>query len=461
MTAYFPAFALLTAIAIGALLWPVFRRQQAAPRQSFEVEVYRDQLTEIERDRERGVIGPEEARAGRIEVERRLLRAASPVATQEPAAAGGPRLVLLATALLVPTLAASLYVMIGRPYLPDQPLAQRSAPPPADPSQPDVKQMVANLEARLAKSPDDVEGWLMLARSRGVMGSSQGAADAFRRALTLAANDPRAIGGLGEALTDVAGGVVTPEAKSLFTRLGEVEPRDPRTEFYLGWADSQAGDNKAALERWKTLLAATPADAPWRPRVVEAIQAAATELQLDPAAILAQVPTPPAGPQPSAEDVAAAQAMPDEDRMAMIRSMVEKLQARMDADGSDVEGWLRLAQSRQVLGENDRARATFEQALKAHPDEPALLKGYGGTLLGPVRADTGLPEVGDQAKEQFSKAAGLQPDDPELWWFLGIRALQDGRKAEARSAWEKVLAHLDPAQPEYKDIKSRLDGLGS
>ena len=295
--------------------------------------------------------------------------------------------------------------------------------------------MVANLEARLAKSPDDLEGWLMLARSRGVMGNSQGAADAFRRAQALAANDPGAIGGLGEALTDVAGGVVTPEAKSLFTRLGEVEPRDPRTEFYLGWAEFQAGDNKAALERWQSCSRRAPADAPWRPRVVEAIQAAATELQLDPAAMLAQVPTPPAPrvSQPSAEDVAAAQAMPAEDRMAMIRGMVEKLQARMDADGSDVEGWLRLAQSRLVLGENDRARATFEQALTPHPDEPALLKGYGGTLLGPVRADTGLPEVGDQANELFTKAASLQPDDPELWWFLGVRALQDGRKAEARA----------------------------
>ena len=78
MTALLPAFALLTVIAIGALLWPVFRRQQGMPRQSFEIEVYRDQLTEIERDRERGVIGPDEARAGRIEIERRLLRATSP-----------------------------------------------------------------------------------------------------------------------------------------------------------------------------------------------------------------------------------------------------------------------------------------------------------------------------------------------------------------------------------------------
>ncbi len=461
MIGLFPAFAMLTAVAIGALLWPVFRRPRSLPRQGFEIEVYRDQLAEIERDRERGVIGPEEARGGRLEIERRLLRAAGQGA-EAPAEVGtGNRLLLLATALLVPTLAAGLYAVLGSPSLPDLPLAQRQDEGPQTPGQPDVQKMVANLEARLATSPDDLEGWLMLGRSRGVLGNPQGAADAFRRALTLSANDPRAIGSLGEALTDIAGGVVTPEAKGLFTRLGEVDPKDPRSLFYLGWADSEAGDNQAALRRWQELLAATPADAPWRPRVVEAIQAAAAQLKLDPAAVLAQVPTPPAAPQPSAEDVAAAQAMPAEDRMAMIRSMVEKLQARMDADGSDVEGWLRLAQSRQVLGENDRARATFEQALKAHPDEPALLKGYGGTLLGPVRADTGLPEVGDQAREQFSKAVSLQPDDPELWWFLGIRALQDGRKAEARSAWEKVLAHLDPAQPEYKDIKNRLDSLGS
>ena len=79
----------------------------------------------------------------------------------------------------------------------------------------------------------------------------------------------------------------------------------------------------------------------------------------------------------------------------------------------------------------------------------------------PVRSDTGLPEVGDQANELLTKVAGLQPEDPEVWWYLGIRALQDGRKDQARSAWQKVLARLDPAQPEYQDIKNRIDSLGS
>ena len=454
-----PAFVGLTTIAVLAVLWPVFRRQQQVGRAPFEVEVYRDQLAEVERDRERGLIPPEEAKAARLEIERRLLRAA---AAGDAVAEAGPgrRGVVLATAILVPMLAATLYGLIGRPDLPDQPLALRQEQPGQAPVPPDVQQMVAGLEARLAESPDDLEGWLMLARSRAVLGDVPGSAEAFRRARRLAPDDARGVGGLAEALTALAGGTVTPEAKGLLIKLGELEPRDPRSAFYLGWADFQAGQHQAALDRWRGLLAGTPADAPWRPQVVDAIRTAAEQLGIDPGVEVADAPTL-AAPQPTGEDVAAAEAMTPEDQTAMIRGMVERLQARMDADGSDVEGWLRLAQSRTVLGEPERAKATFERALGLHPDEPALLKGYAKLLLGPAEGAATLPTVDDRANELLTKAAKLQPDDPEVWWFLGVRALQDGRKSDARAAWEKVLARLDPAQPEYRDLKSRIDGLGS
>ena len=112
--------------------------------------------------------------------------------------------------------------------------------------------------------------------------------------MSLAADDPRAIGGLGEALTAVAGGVVTPEAKAVFVRLAQVEPRDPRPPTIWAGPISRPASIRPALDRWRGLLAETPADAPWRPRVVEAIRAAATELRLDPDQVLAQVPAPPA-----------------------------------------------------------------------------------------------------------------------------------------------------------------------
>jgi cytochrome c-type biogenesis protein CcmH len=458
------AFTLMTVIAAGAVLWPLFRRQSEVRRESFELGVYRDQLAEIERDQERGLIAPAEAKAARLEIERRLLRVAGAVASApERHQAGGRRGLVVAAAALVPLLAVMLYAGLGSPGLPDQPIAARQDRQQPDPNRPDIERMVAQLEDRLAQNPNDLEGWLMLGRSRGVLGKPQAAIEAYRRAQSLAADDPRVLAGLGESLVVAAGGVVTPEAKQLFARLVEREPADPRAAFYLGWADAQAGDNHAALERWRELLEQAPAEAPWRPRLVEAIRAAARELKLDPDTVLAKIPTPPAAPpapQPTAEEVAQAAAMTPEQRADMIRGMVEKLDARMAADGSDPQGWLRLAQARAVLGEADRARAAYEKGLALHPDDPALLKGYAESLLGPVRGDTGLPEIGDRAAELFAKAASLQPDDPEASWYLGIRALQEGRKDEARMRWQQVLATLGPDHPDYAAVKSRLDQLG-
>ena len=459
MSLLFPALMALTAIAVLAVLWPVFRRPRPVERSHFELEIYRDQLAEIERDRERGLIAPEEARAARLEIERRLLRVADEAEAVPAEAPGRGRGPVLAAALLVPILGAGFYAALGSPELPDQPLALRQQ---QSPDMPDVEQMVARLEARLAEKPDDLEGWLMLGRSRAALGNSHGAVEAFRRAQSLAPDDPRSVAGLAEALAAANAGVVTPEARELFQRLAPLGPADPRAGFYLGWAAHQAGGFNAPLGRWRLLLAASPADAPWRPQVIEAIRAAAGELALDADQVLAQIPpAPPATtPGPTAEDVASAEAMTPEERMEMIRGMVDKLQARMDADGADVEGWLRLAQSRLVLGEPERARATFEQALGRHPAEPSLLKGYAMLLIGPAPAGGELPRVSDQAQDLLARAGRLQPDDPEIWWLLGIRALQDGREAEARAAWEKVLARLDPAQPEYAAIKSRLEQLG-
>ena len=188
----------------------------------------------------------------------------------------------------------------------------------------------------------------------------------------------------------MAGGTVTPEAKGLFARLARIEPRDPRAAFYLGWADFQAGEHSRRPGPLAPAAGRRPADAPWRPQVIEGIQAAAQQLGIDPGhggwpSARGRTAAPVAAPQPSAEDMATARPWRPRTGMAMIRGMVEKLQARMDADGSDVEGWLRLAQSRSVLGEGDRARATYEQALAQHPDEPALLKGYGQLLVGPAQ----------------------------------------------------------------------------
>src|ERR1700733_9286879 len=70
-------FAVMTAAAILAVLWPLGRGPRPAAGGS-DVLVYRDQLKEIDRDRSSGLIGEAEAEAARLEVSRRLLAAAEP-----------------------------------------------------------------------------------------------------------------------------------------------------------------------------------------------------------------------------------------------------------------------------------------------------------------------------------------------------------------------------------------------
>ena len=68
-------FASMTAAAIFAVLWPLGRSLRGAGGGS-DLNVYKDQLQEIDSDRAAGLIGDAEAEAARLEVSRRLLAAA-------------------------------------------------------------------------------------------------------------------------------------------------------------------------------------------------------------------------------------------------------------------------------------------------------------------------------------------------------------------------------------------------
>ena len=58
----------------------------------------------------------------------------------------------------------------------------------------------------------------------------------------------------------------------------------------------------------------------------------------------------------------------------MIRGMVERLAARLQQDGSDVDGWIRLVRSYMVLGEREKVHATITDARRALKDEPEKLR---------------------------------------------------------------------------------------
>ncbi|MEI8146665.1 MAG: c-type cytochrome biogenesis protein CcmI [Alphaproteobacteria bacterium] len=344
-------FAVMTAAAIFAVLVPLSRR--AVSTGGSDLAVYKDQLAEVERDFANGLIGAAEAEAARIEVSRRLLAAAAVAASNNSdGQARRRRIAAIGAIIVVPAIAFGVYGLRGNPDLPGQPLAERLRQAP-DGQQ--VTQLISRIETHLAANPEDGRGWEVLAPVYMQMGRYADAVRARANALRILGVDADREADLAEAMTSLAQGVVTAEAKAGFFRALARDPGHPKAVFFIGLAAEQDGKPADALKIWSDLLAGSPAGAPW----IDLLRTEITRLGGTPPQ--PTQPTPPAsGPGSAAGNAIAA--LPPTEQMQMIRGMVEGLAARLATDGSDFEGWMRLIRAQVVLGETDKARAALSEA---------------------------------------------------------------------------------------------------
>jgi cytochrome c-type biogenesis protein CcmH len=348
-------FALMTAAAIFAVLWPLSRAGR--PQQDGnEAAVYRDQLTEIDRDVATGLINPPEAAAARVEISRRLLAAVDNQPETTSRSSVKLRRVAAVIALIgLPLVAVGLYYPLGSPELPDSPLAQRSRTPAATQS---LDKLVAQVEQHLEAEPADGRGWTILAPVLARLGRMDDAVHAFRNSITYSGENATRRADLGEALVAAAGGIVTGEAKAEFERAVALNADEVKANYFLGLAAEQDGHAAEAAAIWRAMLAKAPPDAPWRPL----IQSALVRVGGTPAPAL------------SNDAMTAAKDMSESDRSAMIRSMVERLATRLHQNGDDVEGWLRLVRAYMVMGDADKAKAASSDARQALAKDPGRLQ---------------------------------------------------------------------------------------
>jgi cytochrome c-type biogenesis protein CcmH len=274
-------FALLAFVALLPILATLLRGSRTAPsRSSFDQGVYRDQLSELDRDIARGLITQTEADAARLEIQRRLL-----AADKRPAAP--PRLSrspALAAAVFVTVAAGSVssYLWLGAPGLPDAPSSAHKAEIAQEPGRSPLQQVTAALAARLKQNPSDAKGWLLYGRSLAMLSNWDQAAVAYRHAMDLGQTSPDVVGGYAEILVMRVGGTVTPTAKAAFQQVLEADPTSGIARYYLAIAALQAGEPRKAIDGLQALLAELPADSALRPklgqRVAEAAQAAGIPL---------------------------------------------------------------------------------------------------------------------------------------------------------------------------------------
>jgi cytochrome c-type biogenesis protein CcmH len=477
----------LTTFAVALLLGPlVLRGRGAQARDAYNLAVYRDQLAEIERDVERGILSADEAAAAKAEIGRRIL-ALTPSAA--PRAASSTPLVVAGMAILVlPFAAWTLYWDLGSPSLADQPFGSRKAEDVRAPAQganphTDMADAVKQLTAHLQAHPDDLEGWLLLARSDLDLSHYADAVDAYRHAAELSGQKPEIVGDWGEAQVLAAGGTVTAEAKQAFETALADKDSAPRSRYYLALAKEQAGDAKGALQDWVDLEADSPDDADWLPLLRRRIADAAKAAGIDPASLKTSSgaprkpppPTPPAQatappaqaaaptqgepnmPSP-AQVAAAAQAtngMSAQDRQAMIEGMVGKLAERLQQNPDDADGWTRLGRAYLVLDKPDKAVDAYAHAAKLKPDDVDLKQQYAEAIVEAGGGDN----PPDAATALFRQVLDADPQNAEALWYVGIAEASAGHAQTAHDLWTRLLAQLPADAPVRQQVQDRLAAL--
>lgn len=374
----------LTAIVLFALLRPLTSGTAGdESRAAFDATVYRDQLGEVESDRERGLIGAADAEAARIEIARRLLASDEEARGDDAQPSRVPaKAVAIGLAVILPALALGLYLVYGSPRLPDQPLVARLQDPASDKN---LEALVARVEARLREHPDDGEGWDVIAPVYMGWHRYADAAEAFRQATLLLGESAKRLAGYGQALVLANDGVVTEDARAVLERASALDPDLIQPKLVLIIAKEQDGQLAAAAEAWRALIASAPADAPWRKLAEERLAqdeaklaGSAPDQPVPDKAVPDQPATTAGAPMqgkgaPTAEDIAAAQNMNPADRQGMIERMVQELADRLAQNSDDLAGWLKLVRAYSVLDRKDDAVKALERAKTQFSGDAAAL----------------------------------------------------------------------------------------
>jgi len=376
MTMLWVIAGLMTAVVLAPLLVPLLRvRQVDEPaRADYDIAVFKDQLSELDRDIERGLLNKDEAETAKVEIQRRMLTAAGMEDAGQDTTPGQSRLLAAIIGIAVPVASFSFYLYLGAPNVPNQAFADRNISQEISQRQGkldkrEVLQMAAKLEESLKKDPTNLQAWKLLARTYLTISEFERALAAYEQAMKVGSRHPDIVSSYAEALVMQAQGQITVKARGLFQDIFEADALNPKARYYLGLSLAQEGRVTEALQAWVDLRAVSPFAARWLGAVDMQIERAAKDLGIAPWSIkptpealaLAKTLPPPTSstpsvPGPNRADMEAAQKMTAGDRSKMIRSMVKRLAERLADEPDDLEGWKRLARAYEVLGETEKAK---------------------------------------------------------------------------------------------------------
>jgi cytochrome c-type biogenesis protein CcmH len=141
-----------------------------------------------------------------------------------------------------------------------------------------IAAMVDRLAERMQKTPDDVEGWLRLARAYRVMGRLDEAKAAANRAITLRPHEVDPLLALAEVQLAAADeGPLPADFVATMRDILALDGDNGPALYYVGAAEAESGHSDQARRLWSKLLAALPDAAPERAELAKQIESLAKE----------------------------------------------------------------------------------------------------------------------------------------------------------------------------------------
>lgn len=408
----------LIACALAVLVTLVFvlalRKGQAIAEDNaqYDIRVYKDQLSEVEKDLARGILSEEDAERTRLEISRRILEA-DRAASERVSAGRGSRTgtivgVVICAAIVVGG-SVAIYARYGAPGYPDMPLSARIAAAdevratrptqaeaeeqlpvgaPAPEASEEFLTLLEQLRRVVDERPNDPQGLALLARNEAAMGNFKDAYAAQSRLIALKGDEatPSDFADLADMMILAAGGYISPEAEAALNAALERQPRNGVARYYMGLLQAQVGRFDLAFQTWRGLLEESTPNAPWIPAIRQGLPELAFRagVNYELPALVAQTP---ALRGPDAAAIEAAGDMSAEDRQAFIRNMVEQLNDRLASEGGNAQEWAQLIGALSTLGESERAQAIYAEALNVFAEDAASL-----SLIRSAGASAGLSE---------------------------------------------------------------------
>lgn len=246
---------LLIIVAMTFVLVPLLRGRpvttEKIDRKLANLGIFRDQLAELEREKSEGSLASDDFEEARRELQRRLLdEVDGPAAGETTAGHVASRKTAIALIILVPLLALGAYGLLGNPRGLDPALSAEK--PQMTPEQ--IEGMVAKLAERMQQNPEDMQGWIMLARSYKALGRDAEAAQAFARAEPVISDNPDLLAVYAEALATANGRKLAGKPRQLIERALQLNSTHAHALFLAGAAAMEAGENKKAAAYWEALL---------------------------------------------------------------------------------------------------------------------------------------------------------------------------------------------------------------